>query len=86
MLRANDRLALKSLAQNVAILQLAWTQIGKWSQGYAGEESLHDDSITKQVEGFLETGSLVMEAIQHDVQAYDDYRLGVFKTLHFQLE
>lgn len=83
MLRANDRLAIKSLAQNVAILQLAWTQIGKWSQGYAGEGVLHDDSITKQVEGFLETGRLVMEAIQHDVQAYDDDRLGVSKHYNF---
>lgn len=67
----NAKLAIKSLAQNLDILQLAWTQIGEWFQRYAEEESLHDDSLMKRVEGFLETGTLVMEALQHDVQAYD---------------
>ncbi|CAD6589931.1 MAG: hypothetical protein ASARMPRED_004323 [Alectoria sarmentosa] len=67
----NAKLAIKSLAQNLDILQLSWTQIGEWFQRYAEEESLHDDSLMKRVEGFLETGTLVMEALQHDVQAYD---------------
>lgn len=49
--------------------------IGEWFQGYA-EESLRDDGLKKRVEGFLETGKLVMEALQHDLQAYDIDHLG----------
>ena len=64
----NAKLAIKSLAQNLDILQLAWTQIGDWIQA---EDGLHDDSLTKRVEGFLETGTLVIEALQQDVQAYN---------------
>ena len=66
----NAKLTVKSLTQNLDILQLAWTQIGEWYQEQF-EKSLHDDSLTRRVEGFLETGNLVMEALQHDLQAYN---------------
>ena len=67
----NAKLAIKSLAQNLDILQLSWTRIGQWFQERFEEESLHDDSLTKRVEEFLETGSLVMEALQRDLEAYN---------------
>ena len=67
----NAQLALKSLAQNLDILQLSWTRIGEWFQERYEEESIHDDSLAKRVEGFLETGSLVMEALHHDLQVYN---------------
>ena len=67
----NAKLAVKSLIQNLDILQLSWTQIGVWFRERFENDSLHDVSLTRQVEGFLETGSLVMEALQHDLQAYN---------------
>ena len=66
----NAKLTTKSLAQNLDIFQLAWTQIGEWYQEQFAK-ILHDESLTKRVEGFLETGNLVMEALQHDLQAYN---------------
>ena len=67
----NAKLTVKSLIQNLDILQLSWTQIGVWFRERFENDSLHDVSLTRQVEGFLETGSLVMEALQHDLQAYN---------------
>ena len=72
----NAKLAIKSLAQNLDILQLAWTQIGDWMK-LAEIENLNDDSLTTRVQGFWETGTLVMEALQHDLQAYDTDQLNI---------
>ena len=72
----NAKLAIKSLAQNLDILQLAWTQIGDWMR-LAENEKLRDSSFTKRVEGFWETGTMVMEALQHDLQAYDTDQLNI---------
>ena len=66
----NAKLTLKSLAQNLHVLQLAWNQIGEWLDGHT-EENLRDDNLTKRVQGFWETGTMVMEALQHDLEAYD---------------
>lgn len=78
----NAKLAIKSLAQNLDILELAWTQIGEWFQGQS-EDGLHDDSLTKRVEGFLETGVLVIEALQHDLQAYNIEDIGFSQRTRF---
>ena len=67
----NAGLNIKSLAQNLDILQLSWTQIVNWLQERSEEESLDCDSLTKRLEGFLETGDLVMGALRHDLQAYN---------------
>lgn len=43
----------------------------------AENENLRDDSLTKRVVGFWETGTMVMEALQHDLQAYDTDQLSI---------
>ena len=79
----NARLAIKSLIQNLDILQFSWTQIGEWfREGYIND-SLHNDSLIQRVEGFLETGHLVMEALQHDLQAYNAEDLNFPKRSKF---
>lgn len=72
----NAKLAIKALAQNLDILQLAWTQIGDWMQ-LAENEDLRDNSLTNRIQGFWETGTMVMDALQHDLQAYDTDRLNM---------
>ena len=67
----NAKLTVKSLTQNLDILQLSWTQIGAWFRDRFENDILHDVDLTRRVEGFLETGSLVMEALQHDLQVYN---------------
>ena len=78
----NAKLAIKSLAQNLDILELAWTQIGEWFQGQS-EDGLYDDSLTKRVVGFLETGVLVIEALQYDLQAYNMDDIGFSQRTKF---
>ena len=73
----NAKLTVKALAQNLDILQLIWTQIGQWFEEYAGDERLCDIELVKRVTGFLETGTLVMEALEQDLLAYD------IETLNF---
>ena len=72
----NAKLAINSLAQNLDILQLAWNQIGHWFHNCVEEDILYDDSLTERVRGFLQTGTLVMEVLLHDLQAYDVEQLG----------
>ena len=67
----NAELTIKSLAQNLGILQLTWTQIGHWLEACAEDESLYDHDLVKRVTGFLETGALVMEALEKDLLTYD---------------
>ena len=67
----NAKLTVKSLAQNLDILQFTWTQIGQWFETYAEDESLNDGDLVKRVTGFLETGTMVMEAFEKDLLVYD---------------
>ena len=67
----NAKLTIKSLAQNLEILQLTWTQIGRWFETCTEDGSLYDENLVEQVKGFLEAGTLVMEALAKDLLAYD---------------
>ena len=73
----NAKLTVKSLVQNLDILQFTWTQIGQWFETYAEDESLNDGDLVKRVRGFLETGTMVMEAFEKDLLVYD------FENLNF---
>lgn len=79
----NAGLTIRSLTQNLDILQLIWTQIGEWFQERGVEESLYDDSLTKRVEMFLETGNSVMGVLQHDLEAYNVNHLSFSKRSKF---
>ena len=67
----NAKLTVKALAQNLDVLQLTWTQIGRWFEAYAEDEVLCDDDLVRRVKGFLETGTLVMKALEQDLLAYN---------------
>ena len=67
----NAQLTLKSLAQNLELLQLTWTQIGQWFEACAEEGNFYDNNLIKRVTGFLETGTVVMDALEKDLLAYD---------------
>ena len=67
----NAKLTVKALIQNLDILQLTWTQIGQWLEAFAESGSLCDDDLIRRVREFLDTGTLVMEALGQDLLAYD---------------
>ena len=67
----NAKLTVRALIQNLDILQLTWTQIGQWFEVYSESESPSDDELVRRVREFLDTGTLVMEALGQDLLAYD---------------
>ena len=67
----NAKLATKFLAQNLDILQLTWSQIGQWFEAHVDYGSLRDNDLVKRVRSFLETGTLVMGALEQDLLEYD---------------
>ena len=71
----NAKLTVKALIQNLDILQLTWTQIGQWFEAYAESECPCDDDLIRRVRDFLDTGTLVMEALGQDLLAYDIEKL-----------
>lgn len=75
----NAKLTVKSLTQNLDILQLTWTQIGQWFETYGEDGSLQDNDLIRRVACFLETGTLVMEAFEQDLLAYDVDNLSFMK-------
>ena len=66
------KLTISTLVQNLDIMQYAWDRIGTWSKEYV---PVDDDGFTKRLERFLETGSLVLEALEEDLQSYDESKM-----------
>lgn len=62
------KLTISTMVQNLDIMQLAWDRIGAWSKNYRPAEN---DGFTQRLERFLETGSLVLDALEEDLKSYD---------------
>lgn len=62
------KLTISTLVQNLDIMQYTWDRIGTWSKDYMPDD---DAGFTQRLERFLETGSLVLEALEEDLQSYD---------------
>ena len=79
----NATLTVKSLAQNLEILQLTWSQIGQWFDAFVKEGELCDNDLVERVKGFLETGILVMEAFEKDLVPYEAESLSFTRRSKF---
>ena len=66
------KLTVSSLVQNLEIMQFAWNRIGLWSKTSMPAD---DDDFTQRLKKFLETGSLVLSALEEDLQSYDVSRM-----------
>ncbi len=62
------KLTITTMTQNLDIMQLAWDRIGAWFKDYMLTD---DDGFIQRLERFLEAGSLVIDALEEDLQAYD---------------
>ena len=63
------KLTISTMVQNLEIMQLAWNRIGAWSKNHVPTDD--DDGFTERLEGFLQTGCLVLDALQDDLTSYD---------------
>ncbi len=62
------KLTITTMTQNLDIMQLAWDRIGAWFKDYMLTD---DDGFIQRLERFLEAGSLVLDALEEDLQSYD---------------
>lgn len=62
------KLTISTMVQNLDIMQLAWDRIVLWSKDGM---STDDDTFTQRLNRFLETGALVLDALEEELQSYD---------------
>ena len=65
------KLTISTMIQNLDIMQVAWERIGVWSKASMPT----DDGFTQRLEGFLETGCLVLDALKEDLRSYNVSRM-----------
>ena len=73
----NARLTILAMIQNLDSLQLAWNRISVWSKGYVPDKDAAEVGLIERLERFLETGALVMEALDEDLSTYDPDNLSL---------
>ena len=66
------KLSLSTMVQNLDIMQLAWDRIAIWSKDHVFTDN---DSLKSRLERFLETGFMVLDALEEDLRSYDASRL-----------
>ena len=59
----NAKLSIMSMIQNLDAMQVAWQRIGAWWVVYRPLENADEDQFTQRMTRFLETGTLVLDAL-----------------------
>lgn len=62
------KLTLSTMVQNLEIMQFAWDRIAVWSEDHG---STDNEGLKGRLERFLETGFLVLKALEEDLRSYD---------------
>ncbi len=70
----HSELTLRSIAHNLDTMQFAWDRIGAWIQSH--DENTDDDGFVLRMARFLETGTLVMDALEKELLPFSDETLG----------
>ena len=66
------KLTVRTLVQNLEIMQFAWNRISLWSKTSMPTD---DDDFTQRLKKFLETGSLVLGALEEDLRSFNVSRM-----------
>ena len=77
------KLTISTMVQNLDIMQIAWDRIGTWSKDFIPTD---DDALIKRLERFLETGSLVLDALEEDLRSYDVSQFVLHATITTSVE
>ena len=75
----NSKLAILSMVQGLDTMQLAWSRIGKWAQNQTSDELLEQDDFIGRLRQSLETGSLVMDALNEELLIYKTLKIGLIQ-------
>ena len=71
------RLTILSMIQNIDSVQLAWNRISVWLKSYVPDQNAAENGLIERLERFLETGALVIEALDEDLSTYDPDNLSL---------
>lgn len=61
-----------SITQYLDTMQYAWERIGAWTKSYEPDANVDDDGFVSRMARILETGTLVMEALEEDIAHFSD--------------
>ena len=67
-------LTIISIVQGLDTIQLAWSQIGEWSQKYVPKTAV-DGQFLERLQRSLQTGFTIMDALEGDVKPYQTNNL-----------
>lgn len=68
----HSKLTVMSIQQYLDTMQYAWEQIGLWAKSYILDASADDDAFVLRMARILETGTLVMDALEEDLAQFSD--------------
>ena len=74
------KLTISTMVQSLNIMQVAWDRIGAWSKT---SMPLDDDDLTQRLEMFLQTGSLVLDALEEDLRSYNISHMSLAQRSRF---
>ena len=69
------------MKQNLDVLQLAWKRVGAWIQVYVPDEHAEDEDVIIRIHESLETGSLVIDAIEEDLLSFDPKKAKLYEKV-----
>lgn len=69
------QLTIVSMVQGLDTIQLAWSQIGEWSQRYVPETAGDGDVFLQRLQKSLENGTIIMDALEGDLKPYQTNNL-----------
>lgn len=64
------KLTITSMVQGLDTVQLAWSQIGEWSQRYVPETAGDGELFLERLQRSLENGIIIMDALDGDLKPY----------------
>ena len=73
----NAKLAILSMVQGLDTMQLAWSRIGKWAQYQTPNGLLEEDDFIERLRRSLDTGSLVLDALEEELLIYKPSKMGL---------
>ena len=65
------KLTILSITQNLDTMQIAWDRIGAWTEMYSSSGNADDRGLFLRMARFLETGALVIDALEEDLLPFD---------------
>ncbi|KAF6233742.1 hypothetical protein HO173_007954 [Letharia columbiana] len=69
------KLTILSMVQGLDTIQLAWSQIGDWSQKYIPETAGDGEVLLQRLQRSLENGIIIMDALEGDLKPYQSNNL-----------